>query len=125
MQTVYGRHRSGIVIQPPPLPGTNEGTAPARDDVARSKAVALKPNANTASQLGGSLVEALTNSTVYREYMHAFTQTTGLLVASRPVESWQQPLRGKRHESPSANVGFALTVPPITLKLVSRKAVTG
>jgi AraC-like DNA-binding protein len=62
--------------------------------------VALKPRANTASQPDVSLVEALTHSTVYREYVHAFSETTGLAVSLRSVESWQVPLRGKRYESP-------------------------
>ena len=100
MQTVYGQHRSGNVIQPPPLLETNEGTAPARDDVAQSRAVALKPRANTASQPDVSLVEALTHSTVYLEYVHAFSDAIGLAVSLRSVESWQLPLRGKRYESP-------------------------
>jgi AraC-like DNA-binding protein len=47
-----------------------------------------------------SLIEVLIQSKVYREYERAFTEATGLPVALRPVESWQLPLHGKRHESP-------------------------
>jgi AraC-like DNA-binding protein len=47
-----------------------------------------------------SLIEALTESKVYREYAQAFTEATGLPVALRAVESWQLPLHGKRHEAP-------------------------
>jgi len=47
-----------------------------------------------------ALIEVLLQSKVYREYEHAFTEATGLPVALRPVESWQLPLHGKRHESP-------------------------
>lgn len=46
------------------------------------------------------LVEALVNSRVYQDYERAFTETTGLPVALRPVESWQMPHHGKRNESP-------------------------
>ena len=47
-----------------------------------------------------ALIEVLLQSKVYREYEHAFTEATGLPVALRPVETWQLPLHGKRHESP-------------------------
>jgi len=46
------------------------------------------------------LIEALTQSRVYQDYERAFTEATGLPVALRPVESWQLPLHGKRHEAP-------------------------
>ena len=46
------------------------------------------------------LVQALTNSKIYQEYERAFTEATGLPVALRPVETWQLPLHGKRHEGP-------------------------
>ena len=44
------------------------------------------------------LVEALANSKLFQEYERAFTETTGLPVALRPVETWKLPLHGKRHE---------------------------
>jgi AraC-like DNA-binding protein len=47
-----------------------------------------------------SLIEVLVQSKVYREYERAFAEATGLPVALRPVESWQLPLHGKRHEAP-------------------------
>src|SRR6478752_2066171 len=46
------------------------------------------------------LLAAMVDSKVYREYEHAFTETTGMPMALRPVESWQLPLHGKRHEAP-------------------------
>jgi AraC-like DNA-binding protein/ligand-binding sensor protein len=46
------------------------------------------------------LVETLTKSKIYQEYERAFSETTGLPVALRPVESWQLPNHGKRHENP-------------------------
>jgi AraC-like DNA-binding protein len=42
----------------------------------------------------------LAHSRVYQDYEKAFTQATGLPMALRPVETWQLPLHGKRHESP-------------------------
>ena len=45
------------------------------------------------------VVQALTNSRIFQEYAQAFTEATGLPVALRPVETWQLPLHGKRHES--------------------------
>jgi len=46
------------------------------------------------------LIEALTHSPLYQDYERAFSEATGLPVALRPVESWQLPLHGKRHENP-------------------------
>ncbi len=99
MQGINGKHRSGVFTKLRPLPAT-QGRTLADLDVGQPKPVAQKPNTDTASQPDVSLVEALTHSTVYLEYVHAFTETTGLTVSLRPVESWQLPLRGKRHESP-------------------------
>jgi len=45
-----------------------------------------------------NLIEALTSSKVFQEYERAFTDATGLPMALRPVETWQLPLHGKRHE---------------------------
>jgi len=49
---------------------------------------------------GADLVLSLSNSRIYRDYERAFSETTGLPVSLRPVESWQLPHRGKRHENP-------------------------
>jgi AraC-like DNA-binding protein len=46
-----------------------------------------------------TLVEALASSKVYQDYERAFSETTGLPVALRPVESWQLPHHGKRNEN--------------------------
>jgi ligand-binding sensor protein len=45
-------------------------------------------------------VKSLTNSKIYQDYERAFSETTGLPVSLRPVESWQLPHHGKRHENP-------------------------
>jgi AraC-like DNA-binding protein len=47
-----------------------------------------------------NLAEALTNSRIYQDYERAFSETTGLPVALRPVESWQLPHHGQRKENP-------------------------
>ena len=46
------------------------------------------------------LVDALTDSTIYRDYERAFTEATGLPVSLRPVQSWQLPHHGRRGENP-------------------------
>ena len=48
----------------------------------------------------GQLIETLTHSQVYQDYERAFTETTGLPVTLRPVETWQLPLHRKRKENP-------------------------
>jgi AraC-like DNA-binding protein/ligand-binding sensor protein len=47
----------------------------------------------------GTLVETLTNSSLYSDYARAYTEATGLPIALRPVETWQLPLHGKRKEN--------------------------
>lgn len=46
------------------------------------------------------LVEKLTRSAIYRDYARAFSETTGLPLALRPLEQWQPPLRGVENENP-------------------------
>lgn len=45
------------------------------------------------------LIGKLTESALYEDYERAFSETTGLAMALRPVESWQLPLRGKWKEN--------------------------
>lgn len=47
----------------------------------------------------GQMIETLGNSQVFHEYERAFTETTGLPITLRPVETWQLPLHGKRKEN--------------------------
>jgi AraC-like DNA-binding protein/ligand-binding sensor protein len=47
-----------------------------------------------------TLVDTLAHSDIFDKYERAFSETTGLPVTFRPVESWQMPMRGKRHENP-------------------------
>ena len=46
------------------------------------------------------LVEKLTRSAIYRDYVRAFSTTTGMPLALRPVEHWQPALRGAPNENP-------------------------
>lgn len=46
------------------------------------------------------LTEALTESTVFKEFEQSFTEATGLPLALRPKECWQLPLHEKDNESP-------------------------
>lgn len=48
----------------------------------------------------GQLVETLAQSEMCQEFERAYTETTGLPVTLRPVETWQLPLHGKRRENP-------------------------
>jgi AraC-like DNA-binding protein len=49
---------------------------------------------------GKDLIDSLTSSKIYQEYEKAYSDTTGLPVSLRPVESWQLPHHGKRYENP-------------------------
>jgi AraC-like DNA-binding protein/ligand-binding sensor protein len=51
-----------------------------------------------------ALVEALVHSKLYQDYEKAFSEATGLPVSLRPIESWQLPIHGKRHESPFCDI---------------------
>ena len=47
----------------------------------------------------GTLIEALANSSLYRDYERAYTEATELPIALRPLETWQLSLHGKCRES--------------------------
>lgn len=47
-----------------------------------------------------SLLDKLSRSQIFQDYEEAFSQTTGLPLALRPVEVWQLVHQGKRHQSP-------------------------
>jgi AraC-like DNA-binding protein len=46
------------------------------------------------------LIDALADSKIYQDYERAFSESTGLPVSLRSVESWQLPHHGKRFENP-------------------------
>jgi len=45
------------------------------------------------------LVETLAHSAIFQRYARAFTETTGLPLTLRPVETWQLPFHGKPREN--------------------------
>jgi len=47
-----------------------------------------------------NLAQVLAHSKIYQDYERAFSETTGLPVALRPVECWQLPHHGGRKENP-------------------------
>ncbi len=64
--------------------------------------ILAETNSSTNNQNGnnGDLIEALNSSKIYQDYERAFSETTGLPVSLRSVESWQLPHHGKRNENP-------------------------
>lgn len=56
--------------------------------------------AQTGRQENNELIENLNQSKIFQDYERAFSETTGLPVSLRSVESWQLPNHGKRHENP-------------------------
>jgi AraC-like DNA-binding protein len=61
---------------------------------------AVNGNGNDVGNLNRSLVTALTNSKIYRDYTRSFGDITGLPLALQPVETWQLPHHGRPHENP-------------------------
>jgi AraC-like DNA-binding protein/ligand-binding sensor protein len=47
-----------------------------------------------------NLVDALANSKLFHDYERAFSETTGMPVSLRPVDSWQLPHHGRKNENP-------------------------
>ncbi len=45
------------------------------------------------------MIETLGNSQMFHDYERAYTETTGLPITLRPVDTWQLPLHGKRREN--------------------------
>ena len=48
----------------------------------------------------GQLIDGLAHSELSQNYERAYTETTGMPVTLRPVETWQLPLHGRRRENP-------------------------
>jgi AraC-like DNA-binding protein len=46
------------------------------------------------------LLETLAGSEMFKTYERAYSETTGMPVTLRPVETWRLPLHGKRRENP-------------------------
>lgn len=86
-------------VRPAPLLASSATLPPSRPAVHGARFQAVEPTEHETSE-ETNLVQALSQSKVFQEYERAFTEATGLPVALRPVETWQLPLHGKRHEGP-------------------------
>jgi AraC-like DNA-binding protein len=108
MQTTSVRQEGGQRVETGTLGGDAAGAGRTPPRAAEFKKESGLRNKNPYAAPGGNgngngnraLVEALVASKIYQEYERAFSDTTGLPVALRPVESWQLPHHGKRNESP-------------------------
>ncbi|HTV75973.1 MAG TPA: helix-turn-helix domain-containing protein [Candidatus Baltobacteraceae bacterium] len=74
--------------------GESSASNPFRQDFASSNG-----NGNDSGNVNRALVNALTNSKIYREYVRAFGDMTGMPLALQPVETWQLPHHGERNEN--------------------------
>jgi AraC-like DNA-binding protein len=108
MQTTYVREDAAQRIQSDGYPGDGAGAVRVdnfkKEGGLRPKNPYAAPggngNGNGNGNANRALIEALAGSKIYQEYERAFSETTGLPVALRPVESWQLPHHGKRNENP-------------------------
>jgi ligand-binding sensor protein len=80
-------------IVPPKKLGESSLTEPFRQDFAAG-------NNNENGNVNRALVNALTDSKIYRDYVRAFGDMTGLPLTLQPVETWQLPHHGSRNENP-------------------------
>jgi len=74
--------------------------SPAKGAPGAFRSDSFNPATDTENSLNNrTLVEALANSRIYRDYERAFSDMTGLPMALQPVETWQLPHHGKRNEN--------------------------
>jgi AraC-like DNA-binding protein len=83
MQTIIGKFETSPVV--------------AEDNFGSKNINSGVPSEN--GQGNRALVNALASSRTYREYERAFGDLTGLPISLQPVETWQLPHHGKRHEN--------------------------
>ncbi|HTL17900.1 MAG TPA: helix-turn-helix domain-containing protein [Patescibacteria group bacterium] len=88
---------AGLRFSPAAFTTSTLPASPERTRLTAPRAAATQVAEDTGTEQR-NLIQALTSSKVYQEYERAFTEATGLPVALRPVETWQLPLHGKRHE---------------------------
>lgn len=94
---VFTRSRpAGPLVNPAPPHGTPSAVKARPPSKPRPQGSNGNGNGNGTK----GLIEALMNSRIYQDYERSFSEATGLPVTLRPVESWQLPHHGKRHESP-------------------------
>ena len=107
MQTTLVRQESGSRAEAPeaasaPFSGESRvSEVPATRDVSfKTRNPLAAPGNGNGSGNNRALIEAMVNSKIYQDYEKAFSETTGMPMALRPVESWQLPHHGKRNENP-------------------------
>jgi AraC-like DNA-binding protein len=107
MQTTLVRQETGSQAEAPeaesaPFSGKSRASeVPANRDVSfKTKNPLAAPGSGNGSGNNRALIEAMVNSKIYQDYEKAFSETTGMPMALRPVESWQLPHHGKRNENP-------------------------
>ena len=83
-------------IVSPAISSAAAAPSPVRPDFA----AAANGNVNDSGNVNRSLVNALTGSTIYRDYVRSFGDLTSMPLALQPVETWQLPHHGQRHENP-------------------------
>ncbi len=95
MQTILAKQNTETQFSRSSAPAFEHAHSDNRLDHAAS----LSPgNVNTPSK-ARAIIETLKRSKIYQEYETAFSETTGLPVSFRAVESWQLPHHGKKHEN--------------------------
>ncbi len=104
MQTTFARQTSEpttVATLPARSGGAITGTLASGNGVIARTRDCAKPRSQAMNGNGTKgLIEALMNSRIYQDYERAFSETTGLPITLRPVETWQLPHHGKRNESP-------------------------
>jgi len=60
---------------------------------------ALTENSADLGTVTRKLIETLIRSNTYQNYERAYSESTGMPLTLRPVETWQLPFRGKRKEN--------------------------
>jgi len=109
MQTTLVRQEMGSRTEAPEVrrdsaPFSGESRASEvlanRDVSFKTKNPLAAPGSGNGSGNNRALIEAMVNSKIYQDYEKAFSETTGMPMALRPVESWQLPHHGKRNENP-------------------------
>lgn len=99
METTFAKPAPGAkpaALEKPPPSGGQPNVVPPKKRTPGPKTV-TDPSFTENDR---TLAELLTQSKIYQDYERAFTETTGLPVSFKPLESWQLPHHGKRNEHP-------------------------
>jgi AraC-like DNA-binding protein len=107
MQTTLVRQETGSRAEAPEAASAPFSGESCVSEMPANRAVSFKtrnplaaPGSGNGSGNNRALIEAMVNSKLYQDYEKAFSETTGMPMALRPVESWQLPHHGQRNENP-------------------------